>query len=214
MTTSFEAFEAWMESDGSISFDPHAQDPSDWSWLQEFIPGLIISSAGGQIPFQAEGLYLGYPFYFRDRHGSASLSVGALDGEMPYHGNDILYYASVETEEFEGAKNFIKNLIALVPELKRSPYSYTFIGKTLDLTKSGSGYAISEDKSTHYPAWGYTPDEAYMSLLEPSQYLVDHGFSIERQAQMNKDMDFDRTPLDDDSRKFPVTDPDFRINLM
>lgn len=48
--------------------------------LQEF-PNLTITSAGGAIPFQAEGVFEGYPFYFRYRGGRASLSVLQKDGE-------------------------------------------------------------------------------------------------------------------------------------
>lgn len=43
------------------------------------VPHLDIFDAGGMVPFQASGLWEEYPFYFRYRHGHASLSVGGED---------------------------------------------------------------------------------------------------------------------------------------
>lgn len=214
MALDFEAFKAYIESDGEIEFDLYAQDPHDWSWLQEIIPGIVISSAGGVVPFQAEGLIYGHPFYYRDRHGSASLSVGAKDGEKPYLGDTTLYSAGCETPEFEGGEHFIRNLVRLVPELKRSPFPYEFEGWKLNFANDGEwNYTIDSVEKTRHCGWGYTREEAYDYLSKTSTYLEEHGFTPEKQMQAILDQDFDRIPVKDDTRVYPEVDPPFTVIL-
>lgn len=214
MTANFESFKEWLESDGSIPFDMYAQDPSDWSWLQELIPGFIVSSAGGAVPFQAEGLFQGYPFYYRDRGGVASLRVGELDGDPPYQGNSILYTASRETPEFEGSKHFISNLTKLIPLLDRALYLYDFIGKKLIYASTQDwSYTVSPTETEVTSSWGMTPEEAYLELMAPSRYLIEHGASAELQERMCLDRAFNPIPLNVDDRHFPASMPNFHIAL-
>jgi len=60
--------------------------------LGEKFPSLAINSYGGMCPLQCEGVYLGMSFYFRLRHGIASLSLGGADviGEPKYYGEFLL----------------------------------------------------------------------------------------------------------------------------
>lgn len=214
MATDFEAFEAWVMSNGEIPFDIYSQDPNEWTWLQDIIPNFIVSSAGGSVPFQAEGLYHGYPFYMRDRHGYAELSLGELDGEAPYSGSSILYSAGVETEEFYGSENFIRNILALVPKLKRAPFPYQFEGKKLDFSKDNSWtYTVSELKKEICWGWGYTPEEGFARLVEPSEYLITHGASVALQQQMMEAQAFSPIPVNSDERKFPDSDPLFIVTV-
>ena len=55
--------------------------------LSEKFPSLAINSYGGMCPLQCEGSYQGMSFYFRLRHGVASLSLGGSDviGEPEFH---------------------------------------------------------------------------------------------------------------------------------
>lgn len=212
MAIDFEAFKAYLESDGEIEFDLWAQNPGDWTWLQEIIPGIIISSAGGIVPFQAEGLLEGLPFYYRDRHGSASLRVGTADCDFPY-GDDVLYSSSVETPEYEGRENFIKNLVKLVKTLEKAPLLYKFEGKKLIFKNDKSwGYEISETEMDESYGWGHSPEEAWDYMLQPSAYLVEHGCSEDMQLQMNLDRAISRTPKNQDTRVYPEIPLVFRVN--
>lgn len=214
MAIDFESFKAWIESDGEIPFDMYAQDPNEWAWLQEIIPGLVIASAGGMAPFQAEGLYYGHPFYYRDRHGWASFRVGALDGEAPYLGNEILYIAGVETEEFVGGEHFIRNLVNIIPNLKRSEFPYEFEGKKLNLFNDKSwGYSVSETEKEIRVGWGHTPEEAYPNIFTTSAYLMEHGASAEHQLKMVQDGEFSPIPVNKDERRYPAVDPEFVVIL-
>jgi hypothetical protein len=47
--------------------------------LYAHVPDLWVNYAGGAVPFQAHGEWEGHQFYFRYRHGRASLSVGGND---------------------------------------------------------------------------------------------------------------------------------------
>lgn len=53
--------------------------------LYSRIPGLILEGGGGSNPYQADGTWNGYSFYFRFRHGWASLSIGR---EIDQDGNE------------------------------------------------------------------------------------------------------------------------------
>ncbi len=214
MAASFEAFEAWIESNGEIEFDMYAQELDRWSWLQDFIPTIVISSAGGIAPFQAEGLLQGLPFYYRDRHGYATLSVaGDPDGEKPYLGEKTYYQAGIDTEEFQGGEHFIKNLMKLVPQLKPTPYPYSFLGKKLNFTKDeGLNYTVSETETETWPGWGFTAEEAYAALQEPNEYLLSRGYSREKLVQMVKDQEFSPIPVSPDPRVYPEILPNFTVN--
>lgn len=60
--------------------------PLDWAkvHLEPQFPGIKFNSAGGAVPFQAEGIYMGaLDFYFRFRHDYASLTMGRPGRNVP-----------------------------------------------------------------------------------------------------------------------------------
>jgi hypothetical protein len=214
MAFDLEAFKAYIESDQQLPFDLYAQDPKEWAWLQKIIPGMIVSSAGGQAPFQAEGIYHGYPFYYRDRHGVARLNIGELDGEAPYDTATALYTASKETAEFRGGEQFVHNLVELVPQLKPGEFRYHFSGKKLVMLNDGGwSYTVSETETQERAGWGFTPEAAFESMFTPIEYLIEHGCSAAQQYQMLTDQEFDPTPVNEDKRKYPVVAPEFVVKL-
>ena len=81
-------------------------------------PTLVINFYGGACPLQCEGVYQGNAFYFRLRHGVASLSLG---------GEDVVgkpdYYEEVELSlDFQGdgyieSSEFIKVFTALLESI-------------------------------------------------------------------------------------------------
>lgn len=193
-------FEAWLDSDGDINFDMYAQDPSDWEWLVRHNPGLVVASAGGVVPFQAEGLIQGLPFYYRERHGIASLAVGEEDGEA--FGNQVLYSSDMETEEFSEGKNFARNITHLLRELQPTLYLWCFSGKKLRFRNDGTWkYDVTEERDNIYGR-GMTPEEGYIQTQQTSKYLLEKGCSAEKQSQMWKDRAISPTPLNKDERKW------------
>lgn len=210
MPIDFEAFEAYIESDGEIEFDPYAQNPDDWAILREIIPELIISSAGGLMPFQAEGLIEGYPFYYRDKYGSASLSVGATDGERPYLGDTTLWVSHCESVDGAEGKIFSKNIVNLIQSLEKSPFPYEFEGYALRFQKDKSwDFAVDKNEKTRTVGWGHSPEEAYLRIFEPSAYLEKAGCSTARQLEMTRAREFDKTPVVTDERVYPSILPNF-----
>lgn len=85
--------------------------------LSEKFPSLAIKSYGGMCPLQCEGVYLGMSFYFRLRHGIASLSLGGADviGEPKYYEELIL---SAEHDGYVEISEFKKIFIILLESLK------------------------------------------------------------------------------------------------
>jgi hypothetical protein len=204
-----DAFKAFVESDGSIPFDLFAQDVSEWAWLDEFIPGVVVSSAGGMFPFQAEGLIHGYPFYYRHEWGSASLRVGEIDGETPYL--DSLWSSRVDYDDKIGEENFPKLLIQLVSLLEKSQFLYKFKGRRIDFLNDGSwSFTVSDEFEKHdRGAWGHNAVEAFMELRKPNEYLIEHGCSAEQQDAIWVAHDYDPIPTNRDERKFPEFNPSF-----
>lgn len=194
-------------------FDLYAQDPNDWSELAKLIPGIIITSAGGIVPFQAEGTLHGYPFYYRDRHGVAELRIGAVGSTDHILPSGALYNASVETPEFEGDKNFVKNLYSLVPKLEKGPFLYRFVGRKPKFKNDGAwSYTIDSADTEEALGWGHTPEEAYVNSSMPSSYLEEKGFALEAQRKFWIDRDVDPRPTNADERVYPSPEPDFRVN--
>lgn len=214
-----EAFISYLESgdDEGVEFDLYAQNVDSWLWLQELIPGIVVSSAGGVAPFEAQGLLHGHPFYYRDRHGYASLSIGAIDGEAPYLGDTTLYGASTETSEGDGEASFVKNLLKLVPKLERTPFPYEFQGRKIEwgnVPIQERKYRVVEGEFDEFPSvgWGYFPEEAFQELAKPSEYLLSRGWTEEIQREIYELRAFSPVPVKTDERKYPEVDPPFAVN--
>lgn len=84
--------------------------------LSEKFDGITFLSAGGACPVQAQGSYQDMEFYFRYRHGEASLGWGADPIRLPEY-EDVLPYGDtfdgyMTVEEFEDVfSNLMYNLI-------------------------------------------------------------------------------------------------------
>lgn len=88
--------------------------------LRQEFPGLRLTSAGGVVPFQAEGTLDGDPFYFRYRHDEARLGVGGDPVAHP------LFESSVPDggeffDELPGLDAFVEAMRYLVPRLAPVP---------------------------------------------------------------------------------------------
>jgi len=154
-------------TDDDLDFDMYARDIADFAWLKEFIPEIIIYSAGGLCPFQAEG-YLGeYTFYYRERGGFASLSL-AMSKEDCYGASDNLYRSSIEVEEFREGPGWFSTLMNLIEKLERNSYLYQFQRDEVDYGTNNNPDDIKkkldeEGEVVHgsTPAWGFTAEEAF-----------------------------------------------------
>lgn len=208
-----EEFLAYLENPHpDFDFDLWAQESKNWGWLQVIITGFIVHSAGGTCPFQADGLIHGAPWYYRDRHGVATLNVGIIDGDRPYGYPDVYYTASVDTIEFNDGASFVSNMIELVPNLTRAPGLYEFPCYPLALNKeTREWYRDSDSKVDTYPGWGHSPEEAFASLTVIRDYGPDSKITTDLQILWNELRDFGTLPMNTDERTFPDIDPDFRV---
>lgn len=158
-------------------FDLYAQDVNEWAWVQEFVPGLIVRSAGGALPFQAEG-YLGdFEWYFRAEDEYASLRV-ANDYEGLFPISAALYSSSIDTSEFEDTvemvqKHWVGFLLSCIERLKKTEYLYHFecnainyeasdVEYGLDVKRDSEGNVVSDT----VVGWGYTADEAFAKAVD------------------------------------------------
>lgn len=160
-------------------FDIRAQDVNDWAWVQEFVPELIIYSAGGQLPFQAEGFIKGFPFYFRTEDGYAALRVSDSK-ETLFPIVDALYSATIEIEN-EGltGKEWVSHLFTLIEKLEKTEKLYFFQTNKVDFGDDGNtltGAKTDENgkivKDSHC-VWANSADEAW-SKLDYRKYIKDH----------------------------------------
>jgi hypothetical protein len=189
--------------------DLYQQDPSDWEFLTEFVPGLKITSAGGAFPFQALGTLHGLPFYFRARSEWATLHLSA-PGTDPV-GFEFLYYASMEVPFNFGAQEFCETMLKLVPALEKSPFRWQFEGYKLEFPDKNSWNAVrTSEKEINY-GWGVTPEEGWTKTQEISKYLLEHGCTKETQIKYLELKDISKIPLNQDTRKFPEYEPVFEV---
>ena len=191
--------------------DLYQQDPADWGFLAEFIPGLKITSAGGMMPFQALGTLHGLPFYFRARHEWATLHLSA-PGTDPV-GWEYLYYASTEAPFMVDAEVFCEIMLKLVPEIKRSPFRWEFEGHKLNFPDPKKWEVVQSDEKEINYGWGVTPEEGWAKTQEISEYLLEHGCTEEMQLRHQELRNISKTPLNQDNRIFPEVDPVFEVKM-
>lgn len=212
MTTNKENFKAWVESGGEVEFDLHAQNIHDWEWLNAYIPGIIIYSAGGLIPFEASGLIHGYPFYFRARHDIARLNVAGVDGN-PVSSREVLYTASVECDSWNTGENFIPLLMKLIPALDVAPFLWEFQCFKVKWDEDAKrSYTVTSEKDLRV-GWGATPKEGFVAAQKPNEYLLSVGWTEEFQKQLWEDQQVSEVPSNTDNRVFPEVKPNFRVVL-
>ena len=154
------------------------------------IPNLEFESYGGMVPFQADGKWDGWPFYFRYRSGHVSLKLGYWKGEGPNEDSIDLtqapYWASSQSygDPLDGClnmKEFISLFIELAANLEDGWFSYEF--KEVD----GEG---------SFHAYGKTKEEAFRNLQTFSS---------------TKGKVFSPEPIMEDNRVFPSVRPDFLV---
>jgi hypothetical protein len=194
-----------------LGFDLYAQDINDWTWLSQLIPGIVVTSAGGIVPFQAEGLLHGLPFYYRERSGWASLSIAGANEPNAY-GNTNLYHAGEEVEEFRSGPGWVSTLLNLVENLERSPFLYHFEGRDTQTTGEGDEMEVHTlNAPKTYWGWGHTPEEAFEDTKEISSYLSEHGYSEDFQREMWDAKRIYPMHTNDDDRIFPDPEPVFAV---
>lgn len=157
----FDEYEEGQE----IEFDMYARDIADFAWLKEFIPGIVIYSAGGVCPFQAEGYLDGFNFYYRERGGVASIQLANSKNEC-YDLATALYTADIEVEEFREGLGWFSTLMNLIEKLEKPPYRYSFQKNAIDYGPDGNTPTKKLDENgnvihTDFPGWGFTVEEAF-----------------------------------------------------
>lgn len=209
-------FREWLESDQQIPFDLYSQDSKRWVWLAEHIPGLIVSSAGGQLPFQASGLLHGAPFYYREEWGYANLKVGAVNGEEPFLlGPDTLYSATVDCpEQWRSFENFPFMMMKLVSELQVAPYCWEFSANKLSFADENNAetFYVTGEKDVKY-SLGESAEQAFLKTRLPNSYLIEKGWSADLQERMWLAQEINPVPINKDIRVFNLALP-LKVNFL
>lgn len=210
----FDAFQALVDDPDADAntFDLYAQPLHRFEWAQEYVPGLIVHSAGGMVPFQAEGTINGYPFYYRSEWGGCDIKIGRPEDVIPYLPEES--YWSAYDNEFEGStfETFIEGLTRLLPKLHRTPTLWRFEGhKSTFLDGKGRWeWVIDKTEKDEVFGWGETAEEGYQAAAAPSEYLAECGFTPEMQNRLFVDKEVSIIPSPKTKIKlYPDNDPKF-----
>lgn len=164
----------------------------DGNALQAAAPDVILEWAGGAVPFQGFGTWLGYPFYFRYRGGWASLDIGMPGGDPL---DPTLWSAGVDYgENLSGwldFSEFVLLLAYLSQRLEKAsfPFQFRVISREPD---AGDNTEVGDTITL----WGTTAHEAYESLARTRW----------------RSWEVEGTPVNRDVRVFPGTAPAFVVN--
>ncbi len=189
-----------------------------WPWLErlEFldavIPGIRVHSLGGIAPFQADGIWGPYEWYYRERGGGADLRLAPI-ATFP-SAQESLYSSSAEVKEFAGSEGWLTRFLQLWEQLERSPYLYEFTAREVHLRKTDEGIVpLITGEMTTQAGWGHTPEEAWLNAAAYMPYFAEHmGWTRELQKRRRELMDISKTPLGSDERVYPESDPDFSVD--
>lgn len=183
-----------------IEFDLYAQHSHEWDDLKKFIPSILVSSAGGMLPYQMEGWVKGYPFYLREEWGGAELRI-AEKREDVYLG-PFLWTSSASTPE-DGVprEDLIELITSLFKSLETAPFRYGFKGRRIEFIDAGDGYTlpISTLEEETYYGWGSTPEEAFQNTKLAPRSLENR----ELMAAVDELRDISPIPVIVDDRVIP-----------
>jgi hypothetical protein len=212
-----KAFMAYLEhrqagGTDELHFDLYAQDIDEWKFLQELIPGIIVTSAGGALPYQAEGFLDDYPFYFRSEWGSSSVNIAKPAGTPFLHTGDVLWTGKCTTT-VDGLRltpqEFVVELFKCMQELKVAPFLWAFKCRKPVFGGGPSWTYTMSDELDQVEGWGMTPEEGYACTAKPNSYLEEKGFSAGAQQALWLSRAVDPTPINRDERVWPQELPEF-----
>lgn len=181
------------ENLADVGREARRQDDADV--LAQHAQDVALETYGGAVPFQAEGTWCGYPFYFRYRHGYATLSIAVGEDdpvELPAWRSGLVFGG-----EYDGSltfEEFCLLLCLLSTRLSRAPYPFRF-----DIAAPPPRDFPLREQSIGKSAtlYGQTPEEA-LRKAENAPYWSGVVFAA--------------TPTNADHRVFPSSDPVFPVN--
>lgn len=184
-----------------------------WAELEASIPGLVVESAGGSVPFQSEGTLHSMPYYFRYRGGGASLRLSPV-GHDDTHMDTVLYSASLSYGDWlSGSLNpdeFSDLMRQCVVSLSIAPISWKFRGLRVNFKTDSRGNLAFEptEETRFYQGWGYTAEQGYAALHD---YLDSFDLTDEQLEELKAMECIERQPLNEDDRVFPTVPPVFSV---
>lgn len=204
---SLEDYVRRLKDEDIESFNIYKQDPERWRFLTEKIPGLVITSAGGVLPYQAEGTLHGLPFYFRCRHENASIRLVEVGGNAI--SGEPLYIANMDAPHMINDEKFAEIMVELISKLRRSEFRWEFMGRKVNVDK-GLKITQTDEEEISY-GWGYTPEEGFRETQVHSTYLLERGFTPEIQDELWRARQLNPTPVNSDNRNWPDPEPKFEV---
>lgn len=189
-----------------------------WPWLERMsfleaaIPGLKVHSLGGIAPFQADGIWGPYEWYYRERGGGAELRLAPIATFPGAQGT--LYSAQAEAPEFAGFEGWLRRFLQCWENLERSPFLYEFPAREVYTTRQDEVLVNVVTGEDHLqPGWGHSPTDAWLNAAAYQPYMDEHfGWTRELQEERRELMEISREPANLDERAYPLEDPDFTVN--
>lgn len=236
-----DTFKSAMTGEIDLSdFDPYARDCGDFSYLDEFMDGLVIYSAGGTFPFQVEGLLKDFRFHFRYEFGQGELRVLGDEGNL-YSYEDALYVGNHDGEETEDDysegdlrdERWISSLLNCFENLEKTKKRYWFHANAIEfdsgeisedgsfervnLIKNADGDPILDPIAT----WGHTEDEAFEEALALQDRMVGRLMSVsdpfsEKDVELFRkllDLRKEVISVDGKDRVYPSGTQDFKVRV-
>lgn len=157
-----------------MDFDIRAQHVREWDDLKEVIPSILVSSAGGFLPFEMRGWVCSLPFYIRSEWGEAELRIAADEGDI-FRG-PLLWTSTTTIPEEMDRPQLISVISSLFSKLEVAPFLWGFTGRKVefvDAPDSEDKLPIATSEEDIYYAWGKTPEGAWKQLRAPNLYLLD-----------------------------------------
>jgi len=199
-----------------------AVNTESWPWLERMafldsvIPGIRFHSHGGLVPFQADGIWGPYEFYYRERHGRAELRLAPIASFPGVSG--ALYSAKADAPEFAGTTGWLTRFLQLWEKLSVAPFLYEFQARDVSIRRSGEGEEtklelVFGDGFTEVAGWGLTAEEARRNALTVVPFYEEQfGWTAELQEARFEAMEVAEVPVNSDDRIFPEDSPRFEVN--
>lgn len=147
--------------------------PDNWSFLTDAFPQIEVYSGGGFCPFQVDGLFGQWGFYFRERHDHPTLTL--FDPSTDFINSDHRHYiAGIDRDVSVDQSNLVEVMQELIPRLELDVPRWELKVLEVNTLETGKHFAAGWSEAEALQNW----EQDILDLKSQTQAYWDDMFGV------------------------------------